>query len=195
MLSGVSNRSAQTGLSFQQSLLRYLENDAALDQGDRALLLRWAEDGRANEVWDTILAYCFKHNGGTILASSFIGFVLSAKKMAVLEDEIISEKDVARWRRWFLGKIKTLPDDMLFPFLELVIARHGPAFRSFVSSPRDVRSDRSGSRPKTLFIRAISSFVRDFTGKRLDKEVAVITEIAFDIESVDADTVRKARSD
>jgi hypothetical protein len=188
---------AQAVLSFEQSLVGYLETSAVLDQDDRALLLRWVEDGRANEVWDTFRAYYEQHKGATAPDAeiSFIELILSAKKMAVTKSEMIREKDFARWRTRLVKAIKSAPDEVLFPFLELVIARYRSGLEPLLASPSRVRSDKNGSRAKTLFIRDVSAAVRELTGRRLDKEIAVITEIAFGIKDIDVDTVRKARAE
>jgi hypothetical protein len=185
---------AQAVLPFEQSLLRYLQTNTALDQDDRALLLRWIEDGRANEVWDTIRAYYEQHKDATVLDAeiSFITLILSAKKIAVVMNEIIREKDLAGWRSRFIKAIKIAPDELLLPFLEFVIERYRPLLE--LAPSMRVRSDKNGSRARTLFIRTISAGVRKLTGRWLDKEIAVITEIAFGIEDIDVDTVRKARS-
>jgi hypothetical protein len=190
----VSRVGAQALLSFEQSLLQYLETNAALDQNDRALLLRWVDDGRANEVWETIRAYSEQHKGAMApdASISLVQIILSVKKMAVLEDEIIREKDIERWRSWLVKTTKTVPIELLFPFLELVVERHRP-IHTFVTSPRRVRSDKKGSRARTLFIRTVSAAVRDLTGRWLDKQVAVIAQIAFDVEDIDIETVRSAR--
>ena len=48
---------AETVLPFKQCLAWYLQNNAALDEDDRALLKRWLHDDRASEAWSAIQAH------------------------------------------------------------------------------------------------------------------------------------------
>ncbi len=68
-------------------------------------------------------------------------------------------------------------------------------YPSPVISKPGVRSDQNGSRARTYFIREVSGGIRDLTGKWLDKQVAVITDIAFNTgDIISVDSVRKTRS-
>ena len=67
-------------------------------------------------------------------------------------------------------------------------------FSPAVISPPRVRSDHNGSRAKTYFIREVSGFIHDITGRWLDEQVAMIAAIAFNTD-VSSDAVRKARSE
>ena len=64
-----------------------------------------------------------------------------------------------------------------------------------IPRPR-LRSDHDGSRARAYFVQDVSGYVHDLTGKCLDAQVAVITQIVFGVDDdvVDADDVRKIRS-
>ena len=86
-------------------LAEYLKNGVfvssiPLDQDQIAMLQRWLEDGRANEVWSTIRGYSEKNNASTGPGEpiAFIKYVLVAKKRAVLEDKAAKERPFAEWR-------------------------------------------------------------------------------------------------
>jgi len=56
------------------------------------------------------------------------------------------------------------------------------------------RSDKGGSRARTLFIRDQSERIHHNTGQWLDAEVATLTEIVFDVhEIITEESVRAAR--
>jgi hypothetical protein len=55
-----------------------------------------------------------------------------------------------------------------------------------------IRSDKDGSRVRTLFCRDFSNLVHDLTGYRMDEEVAHIAGVVFDRE-IDPAQVRQAR--
>jgi hypothetical protein len=73
------------------------------------------------------------------------------------------------------------------------VGKHLQELHPLAMSPPRVRSDRKGSRVRNYFIRDVSDLMADLTGKRLDEQVAVITEIAFERRDITVDMVRKAR--
>jgi hypothetical protein len=200
-----SHVGAQDVLPFAQCLAWYLKNATALDNDDQALLKRWLDDGRASEMWSAIRAHAERHDGriGLDAPIYFIILVLILKKAAEEESQknvqmaaltIEVKKLKSQITRQGDRISKQLPFEKKARFWarteKLLQACPNPV----ISSPR-VRSDRDGSRARTYFIRNLSGSMRDTTGRWLDKEVAAITEIAFDMDdAISIETVRKARS-
>ena len=201
---GSSHVGAQSVLPLKECLTWNLENNIVLEQDDRNLLQRWLDDDRASEVWSTIRAHSEQHNGPIGIAAPiyFIIFVLTAKKAAERENELNAKAAAMTAELKKLQAKKTSEVDReakKVPFEKRadVWERAGKRLRLpplDISRPR-VRSDRNGSRARTYFMREISGYVRDLTGRWLDEQVATITEIAFDKRDIDVDTVRKARSE
>ena len=83
---------AETVLPFKQCLAWYLQNNAALDEDDRALLKRWLHDDRASEAWSAIQAHSEKHVGpiGVDAPIYFIVFILEVKNAAEYESAALS---------------------------------------------------------------------------------------------------------
>jgi hypothetical protein len=201
---------AHAVLPFKQWLRLYAKNNwalhadgASLDSEDCALLKRWLADDRANEAWDVIRAHAEQHDGpiGEDAAIHFIVLVLGAKQSAEQENQLARDvaakraerkKGLRGLRKRIAQKIKTAPEDQLARWAKWTADTLSPLAPIATSPPR-VRSNRRGSRAKTLFIRDVSAAVQDTTGKYLDEQVAIIAQIAFDDRDVDADTVRKAR--
>jgi hypothetical protein len=194
----------QSSVPFTESLVWYLNYYPLVLKDDRALLERWLEDERANEVWSVIRVHVEQYEGptGVDAPMQFIRFILTTKKAAERENEVIpkiteakaaAKKLLSRLRTEIAEGIRTLPDEKLVPFLESTVAELR-AFHPIVTSPPRVRSGKNGSRARTLFIRDVSALVRDVTGKWLDEKVGIITEIAFNtLDIIGVDTVRKAR--
>lgn len=194
---------AQSSVPFTELLVWCLNYYPLVLKDDRAVLERWLEDERANEVWSAIRAHAEQYEGptGVDAPMRFIRFILTTKKAAERENEVIpkiteakaaGKKLLSSLRTKIAEGIRTLPDEKLVPFLEIVVAELR-AFRPIVTSPPRVRSGKKGSRARTFFMRDVSALVHDTTGKWLDKEVAVITEIAFNTRDINIDAVRKAR--
>jgi hypothetical protein len=197
---------AQPPYSFRDCLKSLLRSNAALSKDDRAILRRWLGDFRANEVWGAIFAHAVKKDGsGPSMndASSFIDVILLLKCASERENELIPrlvelqthrKELLADLRKKIAGKITSLPENQLVLFLERVL----DIFRNLVpmvtSQPRVRSSDSEGSRARTLFMQDLSRWVHDDTGKFLDEQVGIITEIVFDTpDIISADAVRSAR--
>jgi hypothetical protein len=144
-------------------------NDTSLDEDERVLLERWLKDERANEVWSAIRARSEQYDGpiGVDAPLKFIRFILTVKKAAERENEVISEVTklkatekelLGRLRTEIAEGIRTVPDEKLVPFLEIVVDSLR-LFRPIVTSPPRVRSDKKGSRARTFFMRDFSALV------------------------------------
>ena len=197
---------AQPPYSFKDCLRSHLEGNAALSEDERAILQRWLGDCRANEVWGIIFARAEKNDGsGPSMddAISFIGVILTVKSASERESELIPrltelqagrEKALANLRKKIAEKIMGLPENELVPFLGWALNKLRGLDPMVMSRPR-VRSDKNGSRARTLFMQDVSACVHDdLTGELLDEQVGIITEIVFDTpDIISADAVRNAR--
>jgi hypothetical protein len=194
---------------LRECLEWYLDNSylPPLRNDDRALLERWREHPDAEKIWNTIRAHSEHHSGpiGINAANHFIRFILTMKYQAERESElnaksvVIAEvkKAEAEFRRKLVQNVREMPDHVLPEFLEETgkrLRQRRPEETSPVISHSRVRSDKNGSRARTYFIREVSGFIHDISGRWLDGEVATITGIAFDMDISD-DAVRRARSE
>ena len=197
----------QPPYSFKDCLRSHLEgNNAALSEDERTILQRWLGDWRANEVWGIIFAHARRTKAAApvwMMPISFIGVILTAKSASERESELIPrltelqagrEKALANLRKKIAEKIMGLPENELAPFLGWALNKLLGLDPMVMSQPR-VRSDKSGSRARTLFMQDVGACVRDdLTGEVLDEQVGIITEIVFDTdESISVDAVRHAR--
>jgi hypothetical protein len=196
---------AQPPYSFKDRLKSLLKSNAALSEDERAILQRWFDDSRANEVWGVIFAHVEKsHGSGPSMddAISFINLILLLKRASDREDESIPQlaklrkdrqQSLADLRKKIAGKIISLPENQLVPFLKRALNIFRGLGPMVTSQPR-VRSDRDSSRARTLFMQDLSSWVHDDTGELLDEQVGIITEIVFGApDTIDPDAVRNAR--
>ena len=88
-----------------------------------------------------------------------------------------------------------LPENKLVPFLEWALNTLRGLDPMITSQPT-VRSDRNGSRARTLFMQDVSACVHDdLTGELLDEQVGIISEIVFNTpDIISAEAVRHARA-
>ena len=88
-----------------------------------------------------------------------------------------------------------LPENELVPFLEWALNTLR-GLDAMITSQPTVRSDRNGSRARTLFMQDVSACVHDdLTGELLDEQVGIISEIVFNTpDIISAEAVRHARA-
>jgi hypothetical protein len=201
---GSSHVGAEAVLPFADCLKCLFENYIA-HEDDRALLKRWLDRDRKGTVWSAIRARAEQHEGpiGVDAPIYFIIFILEMKKAAEQEskanaDIAVMAAKIKKLKTEFTSKIgrdaKRVPFEKRAEFLKRA-GKRLEGYPSAVISPPRVRSDKKGSRARTYFIREVSGYVHDVTGRWLDEQVGVITEIAFNTsEIISGDTVRKARS-
>ncbi len=200
------NVGAQDVWPFKRGLEWFLENpSAALDKDTRPMLERLLNDPRASNAWSVIRAHSEQHDGPISVYApvEFIGFLITVRIAADEESEanakIPKEKAklnilLNKFMKEVARKFKQLPFGKREEFLKRAGKWLSELTPLHVSEPR-VRSDQNGSRARTYFIRDLSALLHEVTGKWLDEQVAVITEIAFNTDDiVDIDSVRKARS-
>jgi hypothetical protein len=188
--------------SFKAALISYAETpDLTLE--DRAYLQRWSDDDRADEVWQTIDRAAHKH-GLLLPRNVFITEILAVRRVA----EAIAGRGKyrARFRTYarqmeeiaeFLrkrhpaGMPPTLPRS---EELARMLDDAARAFRMEVDPSRDipgvVKVTRKSDAPD-VFASQVSNYLQDITGRWLDDEAAVLTEIAFEeIGDVESEQVK-----
>jgi hypothetical protein len=198
----ISSSGARDAVPIKQCIKWYLENNIVLSNDDRALLKRLFTDFRTEHVWSTIRAHAERRDGRPFDGDAPIEFiitVLQLKKAAEQESQmnadiaiIVAEKKrlEPKATRRLERKARQVPLEKKAEFWKRALA----GYPSAAISPPLVRSDEKGSRVRTYFMRDLSASVHDITGRWLDEQVAVITELAFGGEGVSSDAVRKARS-
>lgn len=185
--------------SFKAALISYAETPG-LTPKDRAHLQRWSDDDRADEVWQTI--DCAAHK--LLPRNVFITEILAVRRVA--EGIAGREKYRDHYRRYarqmeeiaeFLrkrhpaGMPPTLPRS---EELARMLDDAARAFRMEVDPSRDipgvVKVTRKSDAPD-VFASQVSNYLKDITGRWLDDDVAVLTEIAFEkIGDVESEQVK-----
>jgi len=199
--------------SFERALAAYAatphpadrtRSPPSLTAADRAHLKRWANDERADEVWNTIKGAARKR-GLVIPDRFFIQEVLGAREIAA--SMIYRRKYRERYRKRAarmaeIAKIlrERLPNGfLLIPDGEALAERLDEAARAYSEYVAVARNEDRGlkwtreSKDTHVFMRLLSDHLKEITGKWLDYEVAVLTEIAFDEIEIDAEKVIWAR--
>jgi hypothetical protein len=192
--------------TFKAALAAELR-EASLDAATREHLKRWADDDRADEVWDRIEHTAQEH--GTLLpAGFFIGQILSARRVAVLIDQRRTRRD--RYRK-IAAQMNEITDFLReppcqdgpppIPFgvpLARMLKHASKLLRDEAaaswSTPGQIKVSRSNSdRVRVAFTSMVSNELNGITGRWLDEDVAVLTEIALNVRDITVDQVRWAR--
>ncbi len=175
-----------------------------LSQADIAHLKRWAEDERADEVWNTIKGAAQKRSR-VIPGPFFIQEVLGGRDIATSINHRRKYRERYLKHATRMAEIAKVLRGRLpngFPLIptgeELAERLDGAAgaYRDYVAVARN--QDRGikwtrQSKPTHVFMSLLSNDLKGITGKWLDYEVSVLTEIAFDKLEIDADKVIWAR--
>jgi hypothetical protein len=179
-------------------------NPPRLSAADRAHLKRWAADERADEVWNTIKNAARKR-GRVIPDRWFIQEILGTREIATSINH--RRKYRERYRKYAarmaeIAKVlrERLPNGfLLIPTGEELAERLDEAARAYRDYVAIARNETRGmkwtrqSKPTHVFMSLLSNDLKGVTGKWLDYEVSVLTEIAFDKLEIDADKVIWAR--
>jgi hypothetical protein len=176
------------------------QENISLDNVDAAILKRWCDDERAITALRDILARAEKASGRLNASdvATFIVFVLTIKLYAEKTDRDSAEiTSTHREIKRLLPKERTL--------LIRAIRRDRVSSKDFIrrmtelkqidfdSPPRPpVRSNKSGSRVRTLFMRELSAAVHEDGGVWMDEQVAAIASMVLDCH-IDSDQVRNTR--
>jgi hypothetical protein len=176
--------------------------DLLLNNLDHAVLDRWENDDQALDALRDILACAETIQGPTdaFEIGAFIKLVLKIKRYAERTDRdsaVLAKLDREKKRvlaeTWkvlskaFARKIRLPPMAVAKTLADLYEGEDA-------TSPQlPVRSNRNGSRIRTLFMRELSLAVHDDFGVGwMDNQIAAITSMVFESE-IDAEHVRNAR--
>lgn len=177
----------------------------SLSLTDLAHLKRWGEDERADEVWNTV-EHAARSRGMQLPARFFIQEVLGARDIATSINYRRNNRE--RYRK-FAARMeeianvlrKRLPNRLLLvPTGEELAGRLDEAARTYRDYVTVARNEARGmkwtreSKPSQVFMSLLSNDLKGISGRWLDYEVAVLTEIAFDKSEIDTDRVIWARS-
>ena len=175
-----------------------------LSPTDLAHLKRWADDDRADEVWNVI--NCAVRSGGRLLPERlFIQDILGTRHIATSINHRRNNRE--RYRKYaaqmeYIARVLRMRQPNQFPLIptgEELAGRLEEAARIYRNYVAVARNEDRGmkwtrqSKPPQVFISLLSNDLKSISGKWLDDEVAVLTEIAFDVSRIDTDQVIWAR--
>jgi hypothetical protein len=180
--------------------------DPGLTSEDRAHLQRWSDDDRADEAWQSIDRAAVEHEL-LVPPNVFIREILAARHVA--EAIACRGKYRDRYRKHakkmeeiarFLREPHPAGMPPTFPRRE-DLAREldaaAKAHRMEVEPSRDVRGVVKTTRKSdtsAIFTSQVSNYLKDITGRWLDDQAAVLTEIAFEeIGDVESEKVKWVR--
>jgi hypothetical protein len=192
--------------AFKAALAIELRN-ASLDATTRRHLKRWAEDDRADEVWDKIKRAA-QEQGTLLPARFFIGEILSARRVAELIDQRRAQRN--RYREVatqmeeiaiFLREPQRQGGPPPIPFgvpLARMLKDAAKLLRDEAaaswSTPGQIKVSRSNrDRVREAFTSMVSNDLKRITGRWFDQDVAVLAEIALNVRDITDDQVRWAR--
>jgi hypothetical protein len=184
--------------------LREYEKKYSPNSEDRAHLHRWADDDRAEELWEKIEGAA-QSNKLTLPAEHFIAEILAARRVAM----VIGHR--GKWREDFRNAADEMERSAKFlrkphPYgmpaypggrkLAEMLDDAAAYFRKQVEPSRNqpgVLKFSRKSKPHMIFMSMVGNDLKQITGLWLDEEVGVLTEIAFDSPDIDAEAARWAR--
>jgi hypothetical protein len=217
---------ARQKISFKNAIARlkaeffHIEPEVGkLGPADQAHLARWADDDRAEMVWQKIQSLAWGPSGSYDPLDGFIVTVLGARFMAetIHPTGRITEKYKERSARYFerAQRLEELAKDWKdiaqnnHPKAALALKRskqyeeEAQAWRKLAKKPPPKltsrpfhisRVDRAGSRNQRAFMQYVGEYIIHLCGRALDSEVAMLNDIAFDTqESTSAFQARSAR--
>jgi hypothetical protein len=193
-----------TPKSFR-AVLRSFEESSALGSDHRAHVRRWADDNRAEELWNKIKRAAQKNNVW-LPAKYFIQEILAARRVAMgighrgkLRERYRNAADDMERVAKFLRQPHPYSISAYPTGIELARKLDDAAsyFRKVVEPTRNIPGVLKFSReskPHMVFMSMVGNDLKGLTGRWLDEEVAVLTEIAFDSPDViGTDAARWAR--
>jgi hypothetical protein len=193
--------------AFQTRLSAELKK-SGWNAGTRKHIKRWADDDRADEIWERIESAA-QAKGTPLPAWFFIQEILSARRVALLINKRQTQRGLYRKMAARMIEVAAFldaqpPDGGPPPIphgprlaLELKDAakdleQHEAAV-SWVT-PGQVKVSRSNrDRVRVAFTSMVSGQLQRATGRWLDAEVAVLTEIALNVRDITIDQVRSVR--
>jgi hypothetical protein len=210
-------------ISFKCALTRFkalcdsvIPEAGELDSADQGHLARWADDDRAEKVWQKIQNLAWGPIASYDPLEGFIVSVLVARRMAntVHLSEHIRERQ-KKLRARHLDRARQL-EELAKVWKEIGQSNHAKAALALQRATRHEeeaqlwrrlsdkpprrrlfhvsRVDRSGSRQERAFMQLMGKYIIDLCGRPLDSEVAILNDIAFDTqEPTSAFRARSAR--
>jgi hypothetical protein len=185
--------------AFKAALVSYAETShpasedgrpPRLTPSDIAHLKRWADDDRADEVWNTISRAAQEHRT-PLPVPFFIQEVLGARDIAQSLNHRRKHRERYRKRAAQMVEIakvmrEPLPNGwLLIPSgaeLARMVDDAAQRYREYVAASRNlpgvIKWTRE-SKPAHVFMSLLSNDLNGTTGRWLDHEVAVLTQIAF----------------
>jgi hypothetical protein len=180
------------------------------NSADTALMKRWLDDDRADEIWTQI-----KLKAPNLTPTEFIQAVLKARRSAAASVSRIFGASLPRGEKlpgfnaeWLeflpilkkriirqLGFPSALPPTKAAEILEDAAREIRTLHQSYFGFSDQVEfglSRESSNRSRTAFYRIIRDFLQKHCGENLDYVVAVLSEIAFPGKEIDAENVRDA---
>ena len=190
---------------YRSLISKFRENHGALTDADRDLLQQWEESEDAIATLIKIVGKIepAKEEEQIEAAAVIIHSVLIARADAIADDDFSREVSAKKREERRLKKVvksklaKAIKDasqeQLAAGVHHLTRAMEKLAKAKDISDLElSIRSDRNGSRRRTLFMQSISDTVHKLTNLRLDDEVAALTEIAFPGKELSGDAVRSA---
>ena len=190
---------------FKAALVSYAEAPD-LTPEDRAHLQRWSDDDRADEGWQIIDRWAHEH-GLLLPPNVFINEILAIRRVA----EAIACRGKYRDRyRTHANQMEEIANFLREPHpagmpstlprsqeLARMLDDAARAFRMEVEPSRDVPGVVKVSRKSDIydvFTSQVSNYLKNITGRWLDDQAAVLTEIAFkEIGDVESERVKWVR--
>jgi hypothetical protein len=192
--------------TFKAALAAALR-DFGLNAATREHLKRWADDDRAEEVWDRI-KYAAQKHGTPLTARFFIMEILSARRVAELIDQRRTQRGRYRGLATQMEEIASFLRERPFQGGPPPIPFSVPLARMLKDAAKILRREAAVSftqpgllkvsrsnrdRAREAFTSMVSNDLKRITGRWLDEDVAVLTEIALNIRDITVDQVRWAR--
>jgi hypothetical protein len=193
---------------FHAALTSYLETPHPVtgalpspNPADRAHLDRWRDDDRADEVSSEI-ASAARERQRVLPTWFFIEEMLGARRIAELQINH-PRKQRDRFRK-LAAQMEQIANFLREPVLDgfplipsgaelaRMLEDAARRYRAYVAPsgnvPGQIRWTRK-SKPSDVFMSQVSYFLHGITGRWLDHEVAVLTQIAFDDPNIDDEQV------
>lgn len=196
-------------ISFKSALARFAAECSEiapkvgeLDAADRAHLARWADDDRAERIWQKVQKLAWGPVGSYEPLDGFVVIALAARRLAESAeffDELVEREKKRRARHLeravqldALAKIWRDNAAIDHPKAVLALDRaklyeeEAQVWRRLALKPIGTkpflvsRVNKSGSRRQRAFMELVGKRLRDLCGRFLDSEVATLNDIAFD---------------
>jgi len=165
-------------------------------EGDAAHLNRWLDDARANEIFRKLYGEQFHFDRAFTLVMTAIRLREIAESFDLLNKKVnaLQRKGKSLAPKELRRAVKMLSNDEMSPE-ELVAIKVSikQAEQPILDPVWRVRSDKNGSRKRTIFCRTLSDIIHHATGRWHDAEIAALCEIAFDYQDMTEEMVRSAR--